>query len=145
MNGRVKVFFEQKGYGFIAADDGHDYFFHLSSTSTSVKPYTGMSVVFTIEAGDKGPVAKNVHNIETPTKKSFIIIGDTRIKVSNIKVYELKDNTSVFIDSNGDVCFANHGKKLVIETFQGDTFSFDEFSGIDIFSKCNELDELLCN
>lgn len=133
MLGRVKVFFEQKSYGFINGDDGVDYFFHLKSTNTSVNPYTGMRVEFSIAAGEKGPIAKNIHDIETPPKKSFIIIGDTRIKVSNIKMYKIRTPY-----------YSSDRQELWIETFQGDIFTFYS-DDIDVIQKCHELDDLLCS
>lgn len=148
MIGRIKVFFDQKGYGFINAEDGTDYFFHLKNTNTSVKPYTGMRVEFSVCIGEKGPIAKDVHDIEVAPKKSFIIIGDTRIKVSNIKMYKIiTDRGSCYFDDNNKLHFYEYEepeKKLYIETFQGDTFTFERYQGIDVIQKCHELDDLLC-
>lgn len=60
MKGKVKFFNEQKGFGFIAAEDGKEYFVH----STGLKPGTslreGDAVTFEIEQGDKGPKAVKV-------------------------------------------------------------------------------------
>ena len=141
MFGNVKVFFEQKGYGFINSEDGLDYFFHVKDTNITVTPYVGMRVEFTVETREKGPVAKNVCNIELPQKKSFILIGETRIKISNIKMYEITDHHVYDSKTFG---WKTQGKKLVITTFQGETFEFLE-NEFDIYAKCKELDDLLCN
>ena len=65
MKGTVKMFNKEKGYGFIHAEDGRDYFFHYSSLL--MDEYTpadkGESVEFEIEESDRGPRAKNVKKI----------------------------------------------------------------------------------
>ena len=60
--GTVKWFSDQKGYGFIAREDGDDVFVHHSAIQ---EPgfrtlREGESVEFTIEQGQKGPAAANV-------------------------------------------------------------------------------------
>ena len=51
-----------KGYGFIAAPDGVEYFFHQSAcTSTPIDSMReGDNVTFTLGHGPKGPRAENV-------------------------------------------------------------------------------------
>jgi CspA family cold shock protein len=60
--GKVKWFNPQKGYGFIATDDGQDIFVHFSNISSdgfkNLKENT--LVNFDIVQGDKGPRAENV-------------------------------------------------------------------------------------
>lgn len=146
MNGRIKVFFDQKGYGFINSDDNNDYFFHIRDVKTFDKPYIGMEVTFDIGPGPKGTVAKNICAIGTIYKKSFIIIGDIRIKLSNIKMYEIRDDSKVVKDKkNNKYVQKVYGKMLYIETFQGDCYKFTERSGIDVYAKLEELDKYLCN
>lgn len=153
MNGRVKVFFDQKGYGFITSDNNNDYFFHINDVKTTDKPYIGMEVTFEIGHGPKGTVAKNICAISVPTKKSFIIIGDTRIKLNNIKMYEIRDDKTAEAgeygtlkrDANGNIIWIVFGKMLYIKTFQGDCYEFTERSGIDVYAKLEELDKYLCN
>jgi cold shock protein len=63
--GTVKWFSNQKGYGFIARDTGEDVFVH--HTAIEAEGYRtlaeGDRVEFTVEAGQKGPAATNVHKI----------------------------------------------------------------------------------
>ena len=51
-----------KGFGFIAAPDGVEYFFHQSAcTSTPFDSmHEGDTVAFTLGQGPKGPRAENV-------------------------------------------------------------------------------------
>ena len=63
--GTVKWFSDQKGYGFIALDDGEDVFVHHSAIQEpgfrSLRE--GERVEFTIEQGQKGPAAANVRKL----------------------------------------------------------------------------------
>jgi CspA family cold shock protein len=60
-NGTIKRITD-KGFGFIAAADGTEYFFHQSAcTSTSFDSLrVGEGVTFTVGQGPKGPRAENV-------------------------------------------------------------------------------------
>jgi CspA family cold shock protein len=61
-NGVVKWFNEQKGFGFIANDEGGDVFVHFSAIqSDGFKTLSeGQRVSFDIKQGNKGPSAENV-------------------------------------------------------------------------------------
>lgn len=66
MKGKVKWFSDQKGYGFLAKDDGSgDVFVHFSSISgDGYKSLSeGEAVEFDIVDSDKGPKAANVVKI----------------------------------------------------------------------------------
>ena len=62
VNGTVKWFSNQKGYGFIQTDDGKDIFVHFSAIeSEGFKTLgQGQDVEFEISEGPKGPQAANV-------------------------------------------------------------------------------------
>lgn len=65
---RGKVRKLKEGYGFIAGDDGLDYFFHWTSMQQTSKNFRELLVLdrveFTIIKGDKGPRAIEVRVID---------------------------------------------------------------------------------
>jgi cold shock CspA family protein/ribosome-associated translation inhibitor RaiA len=60
--GRVVRMFPQKGYGFLAADDGHEVYFHEHSVLGGLfgDLAVGARVTFVEEPGDRGPQASTV-------------------------------------------------------------------------------------
>ena len=60
MNGTVKFFNNLKGFGFITAEDGKDYFVHQTGLKEGVTLHDNDSVTFDVAQGDKGPKAVNV-------------------------------------------------------------------------------------
>jgi len=60
MKGTVKFFDEGKRYGFIAAEDGKDYFVHQSGVNDGVVLAENAAVTFDVVEGDRGPKATNV-------------------------------------------------------------------------------------
>ena len=62
MTGTIKRMISDKGFGFIAAGDGTEYFFHQSAcTSTRFDDMReGQTVSFEVGQGPKGPRAENV-------------------------------------------------------------------------------------
>jgi cold shock protein len=60
MNGTVKFFNEGKGFGFIAGEDGKEYFVHQTGLGEGVSLNENDAVTFDVEEGDRGPKAVNV-------------------------------------------------------------------------------------
>jgi CspA family cold shock protein len=62
LNGTIKRIVSDKGFGFVAAPDGNEYFFHQSAcTGVSFDELReGESVTFQTGQGPKGPRAENV-------------------------------------------------------------------------------------
>jgi len=60
MKGKIKFFNEGKGFGFIAADDGKEYFVHQSGLKENFIPRENDPVEFDVVDGDRGPKAANV-------------------------------------------------------------------------------------
>ncbi len=62
MNGTVKWFNAEKGYGFITSEDGNDVFVHFSQINKDGYKTLeeGEKVSFELAEGPKGPQAENV-------------------------------------------------------------------------------------
>ena len=62
LNGTIKRLVSDKGFGFIAAGNGTEYFFHQSACSqTSFDELReGQTVTFDVGEGPKGPRGENV-------------------------------------------------------------------------------------
>jgi CspA family cold shock protein len=60
--GKIKRLVSDKGFGFIAADDGNEYFFHQSACvgARFDDLREGQTVTFQKGQGPKGPRAENV-------------------------------------------------------------------------------------
>jgi len=63
INGTIKRLVSDKGFGFVAAEDGSEYFFHQSAcTNTRFDDLReGQAVTFDRGQGPKGPRAENVN------------------------------------------------------------------------------------
>jgi CspA family cold shock protein len=62
-HGIVRKLIADRGYGFITADDGKDYFFHRGGVEPTLdfdRLVGGERVAFEIEASPKGPRAVHV-------------------------------------------------------------------------------------
>lgn len=61
LHGRVVSLFPDQGYGFLAADDGHEVYFHRNSVLDDFDALTvGTRVRYSEEPGDQGPQASTV-------------------------------------------------------------------------------------
>ena len=62
MNGTVKWFNGEKGYGFITAEDGTDVFAHFSQINAEgyKSLQEGQKVSYDVANGPKGPQAENI-------------------------------------------------------------------------------------
>jgi CspA family cold shock protein len=61
--GTIKKVVSDRGFGFIAAEDGKEYFFHRDGLTASIdfdRLAGGEKVQFDVEQGPKGARAKNV-------------------------------------------------------------------------------------
>ncbi|MBP6063694.1 MAG: cold-shock protein [Fusobacteriaceae bacterium] len=65
MKGIVKWFNEEKGFGFITAEDGKDVFAHFSAIQKDgfKKLTEGEAVTFEVTQGPKGPQATDIKSI----------------------------------------------------------------------------------
>ncbi len=65
--GKIKFFNQEKRFGFIAGEDGQDYFFHGSKVQQGISPDKGLTVTFDPRKGQRGMEA---HNVRTTAKAS---------------------------------------------------------------------------
>ena len=63
MKGKVKMFNAARGFGFITGDDGKDVYVHTSDIAGGAALMVGDSVEYDVEAGERGPRAKNVKKL----------------------------------------------------------------------------------
>jgi len=65
MNGTVKWFNDEKGFGFITSAEGNDVFAHFSEIQKDgfKKLEEGEEVTFDVTQGAKGPQATNIKSI----------------------------------------------------------------------------------
>lgn len=60
LNGTVKKLVSDRGFGFIAAEDGKEYFFHRDGVDNFDALLGGEKVTFDVEPSPKGPRANHV-------------------------------------------------------------------------------------
>lgn len=60
MEGEIKFFNEEKGFGFVTDSEGKEYFVHISGIENNQVLKEGQKVTFEIEQGDRGPKAVDV-------------------------------------------------------------------------------------
>ena len=64
--GKVRFYDEEKGFGFIASDDGRDVFLHASAVPEGTVVRKGSRVEFGVVDGRRGPSALSVSVLEAP-------------------------------------------------------------------------------
>lgn len=64
--GKITKIIRDRGFGFIAAEDGREVFFHMSSVvdGSFDNLSEGQDVEFEVEKSQKGPRAKNVRVVQ---------------------------------------------------------------------------------
>jgi CspA family cold shock protein len=60
MTGVIRFYNEKRGFGFIAADNGADYFYHISNVAADGKPQENQLCEFDVQPTAKGISAVNI-------------------------------------------------------------------------------------
>ena len=60
LSGKIKVWNQSSGWGFIESDNGEDYFLNVKNLRTGQKARVGVRVKFDTEESQRGPQAINV-------------------------------------------------------------------------------------
>jgi CspA family cold shock protein len=95
--GHVKWFSLEKGFGFIASDEGEDVYLaaaNLPAGVTTVKP--GTKLEFGVAEGRRGPQALSVRIIDQPAS----VVANTRIKADDLAT--IIEDTIKMLDKVGN-------------------------------------------
>lgn len=66
--GKVKFYDEEKGFGFIAGDDGQEVFLHASAMPADAQVRTGTRLEYGIVDGKRGVQALSVRVLDAPQR-----------------------------------------------------------------------------
>lgn len=98
MQGKIKIYNENRAFGFIIGEDGSDYFFHISEWKSTSAILSGTVVAFTPSESNRGKAAKNITFVASQaTRPIFVLFGHERIKLSNIKNYGISSGAAYFV------------------------------------------------
>lgn len=128
MRGRIKRYFTDKGYGFIAGEDGVDYYFHISDVNYSNRQIeSGLLVDFNIVEMENKNNDKAVDIDIIQNQPKVVQLGNARIKLANIKNYGISsDGANTRLDAiYVDVYEEKYIKKNDIFDYIHDAFCGD--------------------
>lgn len=100
MLGRIKVFFTEKGFGFIKAEDMNDYFFHYSQFHSSTLPRKGLPVTFAITINDRGHIATDIYETDPSTVTEFLRGDIVYLKEPPIPTEDILKEYKILTNSN---------------------------------------------
>lgn len=92
VNGKIKTYNNSKGFGFIRDENGEDRFFHITDVQSDKEPQVQQLVEFRPSNNAKGLSAVGIQLKGTPEPQAYVLLGNKRVKASNIKEYGVVDN-----------------------------------------------------
>ena len=130
MNGRIKMYNENRGFGFIYGDDGRDYYFHVSAARSVETLFRGRQVTFTPSEAKEGRIATEIICPESREAPETVLLGGLRVRLQAIEVYGIVWEEGVEI--------------LRVACKGGERLRFSQTEApFDIYEKCAELDSYL--